>query len=500
MNDPDRRLSGRVDDIDLYPWWLMTKTRHLDLKNQHLPFLIGMAVLWLCGWHSLCAASDGAVINTPPAAVAEALPETTATVAVTIQAGEQGYRLYRGGQPYFIKGVGGRRYLQMAAQAGANSVRTWGTHEAGDLLDRAHDYGMTVTLGIWLSHIAPDYLDPAYRRRTVDEIQQVLDRHKNHPALLMWALGNEINLEGAGTPDAWQFVDELARMIKSQDPNHPVISVISFDDVTADTVAAYAPHLDALGINAYGTLSKVRAMIDASTFKGPYLITEWGVNGHWEAERTVWGRPIEPTSQQKVDFHLQRYAQEILANSDRCIGSYVFLWGQKQERTPTWYSMFIEQLPGLERPAAACATVDAMQYSWSGGWPSNRAPAVGRMTIDDQFAGGGVTFAPGQPFVASVEAVDPENDGLRFVWQMMAEPITLSTGGAYEPQPEPLGEMIAEDLGKLHLTAPDNAGEYRLFVYVLDPDGRVGTANVPFQVGLSPTPPPATAGNLASGG
>ena len=473
---------------------------HFLPKNQLRPLLLGMVVLWLCGWHSLCAASDTTTIDARPSLVVDVQSAVAVPAAVSIRKEADGYRLYRDGQPYFIKGVGGRRHLETAARAGANSLRTWGSNDAAELLDRAHGLGITVTLGVWLSHQASDYLDPAYRQRLTDEIQRLLDHHKNHPALLMWALGNEINLEGAGIPEAWQFVDELASLIKAQDLHHPVITVVSFDDFTADRIATYAPHLDALGINAYGSLSKVRAMIDASAFAGPYLVTEWGVDGHWEAKQTIWGRPIEPTSQQKVDFHLQRYTRDILANSDRCIGSYVFLWGQKQESTPTWYSMFIEQLPGLDSPAAACATVDAMHYIWSGDWPANRAPEVAGMTIDDRPANSDVILTPGQPFIARVDAVDPENDGLRFVWELMMEPTILGTGGSFEPLPETLGARIAGDLGNLSLTAPAMSGDYRLYVYVLDKDGHVGTANVPFQVGQTPPAESAGPANPASGG
>jgi len=457
-------------------------------KKQFLSVITGLVLLISWGIGSPCSASDP---GTPdPVGLALPTPMSTADspVPVTIRKVHGAYRIYRGSQPYFIKGVGGRQHLGLAAEAGANSVRTWGPNDAGDLLEHARGYGMTVTLGIWLSHVASDYLDPAYKIRKMEEVQQLLDLHKNHPALLMWALGNEINLEGADTPEAWQFVNELACQIKGQDPHHPVITVISYDEDTPNNIAAHAPDLDAVGINAYASLSSVRIMIEDSDFEGPYLITEWGVDGHWEAKRTVWGRPIEPTSEQKVDFHLRRYEQNILANSDRCIGSYVFLWGQKQERTPTWYSMFIEKLPGIDLPVAACATVDAMRFNWSGDWPSNRAPKVIRITINNRTASGDVTLTPGESFVARVAAADPDQDGLRFVWELMEEPTELGIGGSYEPRPGALDVVIDGSLPELSLLAPQKAGEYRLFVYVLDQNGHVGTANFPFQVDLVSMP------------
>ena len=466
---------------------------HLGLTTRRLIVRLGLAFFLTGGGCAFCLASEhGPVkhtaVESPAATAGGGMHSAAAPKTVTLRRQDNRYRLYRNGRPYFIKGVGGRHHLAMAAEAGANSIRTWGAHDAGALLDSAGRHAMTVMLGIWLSHDPSDYLDPAYTARKTGEVQRLLDDHKNHPALLMWSLGNEINLEGANTPAAWRFVNELARLIKRQDPNHPVISVIAYDTRTLDNIAGHAPDLDAVGINAYGALTGVRAMIDASAYQGPYIVTEWGVDGHWEVERTAWGRPIEPTSEEKARFHLHRYARDILANSDKCIGSYVFLWGQKQERTPTWYSMFIEDLPGMDIPGAACPSVDAMQFNWSGNWPANLAPRVELMTINDQPADDDVKLSPGEPILARVAATDPDKENLRYVWELMEEPSVLGVGGSTEPRPEVLGDPVKGTLPQLNLLAPQQSGEYRLFVYVLDGNGHVGTANVPFRVDLSRTP------------
>jgi hypothetical protein len=465
----------------------------LCLRKKRMPCLAVLAILialdgFSPGFGSERQPGDGPSGEAPVKGDQVAAFESAAPIPVSINRRNDGFQLTRAGRPYFIKGVGGRQHMGIAAEAGANSVRTWGSTHAGNLLDRARGYAMTVMLGIWLSHNPSDYLDPAYKSRTTREVRRLLDEHKNHPALLMWSLGNEINLQGADTPATWRFVNDLAWLIKQEDPHHPVISVIAYDDRTLNDIARHAPDLDAVGINAYGALSGVRAMIDASAYNGPYIITEWGVDGHWEAAQTAWGRPIEPTSEEKAEFHLQRYAHNILANSDKCIGSYVFLWGQKQERTPTWYSMFIENLPGTDIPGAACPTVDVMRYNWSGSWPSNRAPKVDRMTINGGVAAGDVRLTPGEPFVARVAASDPDDDALGYVWELMAEPALLGVGGSHEPRPGVLGDVMQGSLPELSLLAPQRTGEYRLFVYVLDRNGHVGTANIPFQVDLAPSP------------
>src|SRR6516165_2880256 len=64
-----------------------------------------------------------------------------------------GWRLLRGGEPYFIKGAGGDGSKAELARAGGNSIRTWSVDgDTPRVLDEARRLGLTVTLGIWLGH------------------------------------------------------------------------------------------------------------------------------------------------------------------------------------------------------------------------------------------------------------------------------------------------------------------------------------------------------------
>jgi hypothetical protein len=67
-----------------------------------------------------------------------------------------------------------------------------------------------------------------------------------------------------------------------------------------------------------------------------------GRNRSLEVPLTQWGAPIENNSTVKAGFYKERYQNSILPLKGQCLGSFVFLWGQKQERTPTWYGTFLE--------------------------------------------------------------------------------------------------------------------------------------------------------------
>jgi hypothetical protein len=192
--------------------------------------------------------------------------------------------------------------------------------------------------------------------------------------------------------------------------------------------------------------------------------------------RTKWRVAIEETSTEKADRYLERYRATMLQDRQRCLGSYVFFWGHKQERTHTWYGMF---LPSGERTEA----VGVMRYLWTGKWPSNRAPRIGALSIDGLQAEDSVIVEPGSRQVAKVEATDRDGDALSFRWEVLPEPTHFGYGGMGERKPAALPDaVVAGNDGSATLVAPARPGPYRLFVVVLDGQDNAATGNIPFYV------------------
>ena len=390
------------------------------------------------------------------------------------------FSLTRDGAPYYIKGIAGGSNLALAQQYGVNSTRTFGSDGAAAILDDAKSHCMTVLLGIGLSQQPGDYDNPDFTNGKRAEVMSLLSTIKGHPALLMWALGNEINL-GADNQTAWTFVNDLAKLIHQQDPNHPVISVLAGANVTAiNHIVQWAPSIDAIGINSYAGVVGTNAQVDNSNFTGPIIITEWGPTGHWECPNTSWGRPIEETSGAKGRVYKTRY--DSFAHTGRILGDYVFLWGQKVERTPTWYGMFLETNADLGLNGESLPTVDTMAVAWSGAALTNRAPDVTGLQLGGQDAGANVTLGAGQQVQAQVTVSEPDGDTMSYVWEILQDPAQPDLKGAPEPREPRVGSPQKGSTPNITITAPAQSGQYRLLVYVLDGKGHAGTANIPFRV------------------
>ncbi|MEO5564577.1 MAG: glycoside hydrolase family 2 TIM barrel-domain containing protein [Chitinophagaceae bacterium] len=388
------------------------------------------------------------------------------------------YQLFRDGQPYFVKGAGGTAFMPRIAAYGGNSIRTWSTRNVDKILDSAQKYGLTVLMGL---NVTPErhgfnYDDTAATRKQFESVRMEVLKYKDHPAVLVWGIGNELNLQYKN-PKVWEVVNELSKMIHSIDPNHPTCTVLAgVNKGLVDHIKAKSTDIDLLAINVYAGLATLPRSVRSSGWDGAYMVTEWGPTGHWEGIQTAWKSPIEETSSEKAAVYKSRYEYGVEKDKEQCVGSYVFLWGQKQERTPTWYGMFTEKGEESE-------VIDVMQYLWSGSWPKNQAPHLYSLQINNKKAVENVYLNPGKNYNVVVMAVDPDQDKLSYRWELLPEPTQVGDGGDFEARPKAIkGLLVPGNSGLATLKAPDTEGAYRLFVYVVDGNNNVATANVPFYV------------------
>ena len=413
-------------------------------------------------------------------------PVSAQGAKVEIKKNGNAFELLVDGSPMFIEGIVGWRKMDLAKAYGANGVRTGCNQKS---LDEAQRLGMMVLANLPVSsqRAGFDYDDEEAVRAQHEKVLQVVREYKDHPAVLMWALGNELDHvpQKEYEPNkiyynmkVWDAVNALAKAIHEIDPNHPVMTVVG--SITEHKIGALinqCPDLDLLGINEYGDLLDIPQWLRQWGWKKPYAVTEWGPTGFWQMPRTPWDYHIEETSTEKAAKYKERYEKTIRGDKEMCLGSYVFLWHPHQEYTHTWFGMF-------DREWRETESVDVMRYEWTGAWPDNRAPHIDSMRLNGRSAYDFIYLAPGQKCTAQVWMRDPENDNVTYEWELLPEQKSFGYGGQGEKKPEAVdADIVVTDAGAIRFTAPLEEGAYRLFVAGYDEGNHAAFANIPVYVG-----------------
>ena len=252
-------------------------------------------------------------------------------------------------------------------------------------------------------------------------------------------------------------------MIHAEDPNHPTSTVTAGTNAEKlEFVMEELSEIDIYGINTYADVVNVKSVLDKGDFDKPYMITEWGPTGHWEIEKTMWGSSIEQNSTVKAASYLNRYLENIDPNKSNCMGSFAFLWGQKQEYTSTWYGLFGEN--GMPTEA-----IDVLQFCWTNEYPENRAPSIEKILFNNSEDLKNIILAPSHSYDVEVFAEDLNNDDINFKWELYPESTDLKTGGDVEGKPPIIpGKIKGVNSSSIKIKTPRDEGRYRLFVFIDD--------------------------------
>ncbi len=389
---------------------------------------------------------------------------------VKLEGKDGAWQLKKDGQVYFVLGAGGGGPKKLLAELGGNSNRTWGSDKAKAELDDAHKYGLTMTIGHWFGHEQHGfkYNDPSALAKQKADVKKMVLANKDHPALLIWALGNEMEMNCSHEEELWKHVEDCAKMVKELDPNHPVMTVIAeIPDKKVQMIHKFCPSVDIVGINTYGGAPSIPERWKKAGGTKPYIITEFGPPGQWEVGKNAFGCPPEMTSTEKGVWYADVYKKAIEGQRGKmCLGAYAFTWGYKVEATPTWYGLL---LPDNTKLAAA----EAMQECWGKVKVGNRVPKIQKLTLskDD-------LKSADETFTAETVATDSDGDKLTWKWVLLQEAVHYNVTGTGEPTPPGFPEAIVNGQGTPKVTVKlPGGGKYRLFAYVFDGKGNGAYAN-----------------------
>lgn len=449
-------------------------------------------------------------------------------------------RMYVDGKEFYVNGAAATMAHSLMADYGANVCRIYSSSmQTRALLDELHESGLMCYVGLpapsYSSFSAedPTYDDPAYRESRINTVIKIVEALKDHPAVLCWSLGNEV--EGGGNDareGTYKYYGELAAAIRKIDPDHPVTAAFT-ETPTAfkiSKVNEYCPDLDFLSFNSYysvlktyqaGSSKSYTQMLEEFGWSKPYMITEFGPTGTWkrsdpELKKRIndWGALIQLTSDEAAAKYIECW--KLIRNYSRCLGGFAFWWGyQTHGQVLGWYPFFTKDMIPL-------TPVEAMESCWKGVSYSPQSPSFGSwtsaielngMTLADASASAtgrsekNPVLKPGQSCTAkaNAEGRNGSNSALVYKWFIYKDctyshksgdkdwtkvtwtdcESVYSMYGQHKSMDEDAGAELFEDRTRQEVVfrAPSEDGNYRLYVIVIDKrSGKASSACLNFQV------------------
>jgi len=224
---------------------------------------------------------------------------------------------------------------------GANTLRLWYWNSNADhtkFLDAAYNNGkdsMYVIAGFWVDsgfNINPD--DPQNQRERIkQDFLDMVQIHKNHPAILMWCIGNEINADwmyGQNLDDLFSLINEMALAAKQLEGRtyHPTTTALM--DVNLDrTINTYDAKMSGLsvwGVNIYRGKSFGNLF---STYGGlsekPIIVLEFGI----DAFDNITKQEYEMNGSSEQADYARALWREINQNKSICIGASIMAYADE---------------------------------------------------------------------------------------------------------------------------------------------------------------------------
>jgi cellulose synthase (UDP-forming) len=427
----------------------------------------------------------------PPQANSSGLVSSTLYRSPFLQKENGSWRWIVDGEPFYVRGIAYNathdwrdgflpltrdqltRDFQKIKAMGANAIRRF---DAGwydyNVLNVADEQGLKVQFGLWLDPSVDYHSDSLQREAIRQEILQQVGKHKDHPALLAWTLGNEtwtslqyhfrmpylVSVRRA----LLGFMNQLAEDIHQLDPGHPIVAALEHSDhlpALLQQFKARVPAVDIVGINSFAgeRMENLPPIMERFWGERPYLLTSFGPRKYWDPRSPEYksDRMLEQVSSfAKARAYTESWENHIAKHQAQNLGGFAYCWSDRLEGAATWFG--ITDFKGRLKPAYY-----ALKSVWTG--EKFEPPLANLLLIPPE-------FQP-KPWSASdYHAVTPNNgrDDLHYEYLLLSESLHKEVGKLVPVEGDPTAILVY---------FPRRENSYRLYLYLSDEEGNVVTAS-----------------------
>lgn len=236
------------------------------------------------------------------------------------------------GEPYFIKGIcyhpvakGETKRdfsplegdLSLMKEAGINTIRVYEPIQEEWVLDALAEAGIKVIVGFGYNQNGEyDILSGTF----IDYVSM----YKDHPAILMWELGNEYNYHPEWFDNDinnwYTALNESAAKIHEVDQDHPVAT--AHGEIPSEEILALVPNVDVWGMNVYRWDNPEEIYEEwKERSDKPMYLAEAGADSYMTIENHGYAEGVNEQAQ--VDA-VTNILEDVLANKEIGAGVTVF--------------------------------------------------------------------------------------------------------------------------------------------------------------------------------
>ncbi len=207
--------------------------------------------------------------------------------------------------------------LALMVEAGVNTIRVYAPIDDKAVLDEIHAAGLKVIMGF-------GYDQKGYFDILSGSFIDYVNKYKDHPAILMWELGNEYNYHPewfkGGLTTWYKAMNNAAEMIHKNDTSHPVTT--AHGELPNALALSSCPNVDVWGMNTY-RWDHPEAIFEEwkEISSKPMYLSEAGADSYMTIESHGYE---QGENQQAQADATEKILEAVFSNKDVCSGVTLF--------------------------------------------------------------------------------------------------------------------------------------------------------------------------------